>query len=119
MSSPLDESRDALWTCGFCRKRLPEDARHTCRTPAADEGLPGSAHALLWHTWANADTAAPDGSNRVHVDAQDNALTIGVYDIGISKAVVFDGGAFSNPQDARDYARDLIALADFMESLDA
>lgn len=67
-------------------------------------------------------TSPPSGSsgwNRVHEDAQGNALAMGVYDIGIGKAVVFDGGGFTEPQDVRDFARDLVALADFMESLDA
>lgn len=62
---------------------------------------------------------SPSGMNRFHEDAQGNALTIGVYDVGFGRAVVFDGGAFMEPQDARDYAADLIALADYMEALDA
>lgn len=48
----------------------------------------------------------------VHHDCQDDEKLIVAYrDIGVGPAVVFDGGAFTDPVKLRAFAKDLIGMA--------
>lgn len=50
-----------------------------------------------------------------HYDAQDNEINAATYrDIGVGPAVVFDGGAFTDPTKLRDYILELEIMADWL-----
>lgn len=51
-----------------------------------------------------------------HFDVQDNQVAIGCYEIGVGPAVVFDGGAFTDPDVLRAVAAELLRGAEWIDA---